>query len=138
MFPPPSRKVRRGMGIWTPYGYGHKERKMPFQDEWSHDASVQSMRRVFSSIEVAQRELLLCLNIAYLDPRLRRSREQALELFERTWARAVRKGVMDEKDAALLYLHCLARTLRLAGVEVSEDLMPKDEKIICLLRRDPL
>ncbi len=111
---------------------------MPFQDEWSHDASVQSMRRVFSSIEVAQRELLQRLNIAYLDLRLRRSREQALELFERTWARAYSKGVMDEKDAAPLYLHCLARTLRLAGIEVPEDLMPKDEKITRLLRRDPL
>jgi len=113
-----------------------EQKKMPFQDEWGRDASVQSMRRVFSSIEEAQRELLLCLNISSLDRRLRRSREQALELFERTWSKAVRKGMMNEKDAAPLYLHCLARTLRLSGVEVSEELLPRDEKIIHLLRKD--
>ncbi len=109
---------------------------MPFEDEWGHDPSVQSMRRVFSSMEKAQQELLLCLNISRLDRRLRCSREQALELFERTWSKAVRKGVMGEKDAAPLYLHCLARTLRSAGVEVSEELLPRDEKISQLFKKD--
>ena len=89
-------------------------------------------------MEEAQRELLLCLDISFLDRRLRRSREQALELFERTWSKAVRKGMMGEKDAAPLYLHCLARTLRSAGVEVSEELLPRDAKIIQLLNKDPL
>jgi len=110
---------------------------MPFKDEWSHDASVQSMRRVFSSMEEAQRKLLLCLNISFLDRRLRRSREQALELFERTWPKAVRRGTMGEKDAAPLYLHCLAQTLRLVGVEVPEELLPRDEKIIHFLKKEP-
>ncbi len=63
-----------------------------------------------------------CIRI-FLRPRLRRSREQALELFERAWHLAVRRGVMNEKDAALLYVHCLARTLRLAGVEVSRGIV---------------
>jgi hypothetical protein len=111
---------------------------MPSEDEWGHDPSVQSMRRVFSSMEEAQQELLLSLNISSSDRRLRRSREQALELFERAWHLAVRKGKMSEKDAAPLYLHCLARTLRLAGVEVPEELLPKDEKIIHLLQKGPL
>ncbi len=110
---------------------------MPFEDKWGHDASVQGMRRVFSSMEEVQRELLLCLNISFLDRRLRRSREQALELFERTWPKAVRRGMMGEKDAAPLYLHCLARTLRLAGVEVPEELLPRDEKILQLLKKEP-
>jgi hypothetical protein len=114
-----------------------EHKKMPFDDEWGHDATVQSMRRVFSSMEEAQQELLLCLNISFLDRRLRRSREQALELFERTWPKAVRKGMMGEKDAGPLYLHCLARTLRLAGVEVPEELLPRDEKIIHLLKKEP-
>ena len=114
-----------------------EQKKTPFQDEWGHDASVQSMRRVFSSMEEAQQELLSCLNISSLDRRLRRSREQALELFERTWSKAARRGMMGEKDAAPLYLHCLARTLRSAGVEVSEELLTKDEKIIHLLKKDP-
>ncbi len=105
------------------------------EDEWGHDPSVQRMRRVFFSIEEAQRELLICLNISFLDGRLRRSREQALELFERTWSKAIRKGTMGEKDAAPLYLHCLARTLRSAGVEVSEEFLPRDEAIVHLLRK---
>ena len=110
---------------------------MPFQDEWGRDPSVQSMRRVFSSMEEAQRELLLRLNISVLDRRLRRSREQALELFERTWSKAARRGMTGEEVAAPLYLHCLAQTLRLAGVEVPEELLPKDEKVIHLLKREP-
>ena len=112
------------------------QKKLPFEDEWGHDPSVQSMRRVFSSIEEAQRELLLYMNISFLDRRLRRSREQAFELFERTWSKAIRKGMMSEKDAAPLYLHCLARMLRSAGVEVSEELLPRNEKIVHLLKKD--
>ena len=106
------------------------------QDEWGRDPSVQSMRRVFSFIEAAQQELLLCLNLSCLDRRLRRSREQALEFFERTWPNAVRRGMMSEKDAAPLYVHCLARTLRLAGVEVPEELLPRDEKVIRFLQKE--
>jgi len=109
---------------------------MPFEDEWGRDPSVQSMRRVFSSIEEAQQEFLLCLNISCFDRRLRRSREQALELFERTWPKAVRRGMMSEKDAAPLYVHCLARTLRLAGVEVPGELLPRDEKVIRFLQKE--
>ena len=109
---------------------------MPFEDEWGRDPSVQSMRRVFSSIEEAQQEFLLCLNISCFDRRLRRSREQALELFERTWPKAVRRGMMSEKDAASLYVHCLARTLRLAGVEVPGELLPRDEKVIRFLQKE--
>ena len=113
-----------------------EQKKMPFQDEWGQDASVQSMRRVFSLIEEAQRELLLCLNISFLDPRLRRCREQALELFERTWSKAVRRGMTGEEDAAPLYLHCLAQTLRLAGVDVPDESLSRDEKIIRFLKKE--
>jgi len=88
-------------------------------------------------MEEAQREFLLCLNISVLDPRLRRSREQALELFERTWPKAARRGMMGEEVAAPLYLHCLAESLRLAGVDVPEGLLPRDEKLIHLLKKDP-
>jgi hypothetical protein len=114
-----------------------EQKKITFQDEWGHDPSVQSMRRVFSSMEEAQWEFLLCLKISVLDRRLRRSREQALELFERTWPKAARRGMMGEEAAARLYLHCLAQSLRLAGVEVPEELLPRDEKIIHLLKKGP-
>ena len=43
---------------------------------------------------------------------------------------------MDEEVAAPLYLHCLAESLRLAGVDVPEELLPRDEKIIDLLRKE--
>ena len=111
---------------------------MPSQDEWGRDPAVQSMRRIFSSMEEAQRQLLLCLNISVLDRRLRRSREQALELFERTWPKAARRGIMGEEGATSLYLHCLAESLRLAGVDVPEELLPRNEKVIHLLKKEPI
>ena len=115
-----------------------EQKKIPSQDEWGRDPSVQSMRRVFSSMEEAQRELLLRLNISVLDRRLRRSREQALELFERTWPKAARRGIMGEEGATSLYLHCLAESLRLAGVDVPEELLPRNEKVIHLLKKEPI
>ena len=108
---------------------------MPFEDEWGHDPSVQSMRRVFSYMEQAQQELLRHLNISRFDKRLRNVREQALELFEKAWPLAVRKGMIsEEKEAAPFYGHCLARALSSAGIEVPKDLMPRNEKIIRFLQ----
>jgi hypothetical protein len=110
---------------------------MPFEDEWGRDPSVQSMRRIFSLMEEAQQDLLKCLNIPLLDQRLRGCRKQALELFERTWPLAVRKGIMiSEKDAAPLYLNCLARALSSVGIEVPKELLSKDEKIICFVQKE--
>jgi len=112
-----------------------KEKKMPFEDEWGHDPSAQSMRRVFSYIEKAQHELLMRLNISFFDKRLRSVREQALERFERAWPLAVRQGIIgDEKEAAPFYLHCLARALSSVGVEVPKDWLPMNEKIFRFLK----
>jgi hypothetical protein len=44
--------------------------------------------------------------------------------------------MMSEKDAGPLYVHCLARMLRLAGIEVPEELLPKDEKVIRFLQKE--
>ncbi len=108
---------------------------MPFQDKWGHDPSVQSMRQVFSSMEEAQQKLLRHLHFSFFDPRLRDSREQALKLFERAWPLAVRQGIItNDKDAAPLYIHCLAKVFSSVGIEVSKDWLPGDEKIIRLLR----
>ena len=109
----------------------------PFEDEWGHDPSVQSMRRVFSFMEEAQHQLLRDLKISLFDQRLRRGRQQALELFEQTWPLAIRKGIItSEKDAAPLYLHCLVQALKLASIAVPNELLPKDEKIIHFLQRE--
>jgi hypothetical protein len=81
-------------------------------------------------MEEAQQELLKNLNVSLFDKRLRRVREQALERFEKTWLMAARQGVIgNEKEAASLYLHCLAKALSSAGVEVPKDLLPRDEKL---------
>ena len=110
---------------------------MPPQDEWGHDPSVQSMRRVFSLMEEAQQELLRRLNISLFDQRLRLSREQALELFEQAWPLANKQGIiLNEKDTAPLYIHCLARALGSLGVEVPNGLLPGDEKIIHFLQKE--
>jgi hypothetical protein len=109
--------------------------KMPLGDEWGHDPSVQSLRQVFSYMEKAQHELLTHLNISLFDKKLRSVREQALELFEKTWPQAVRQGIIgNEKEAAPFYIQCLVRALSSAGVIVPEDLLPRDEKIIRFLK----
>ena len=115
--------------------HDRNEKKTPSEDEWGHDPSVQSMRRVFSYMEEAQQELLRRLTISLFDQRLRHSREKALELFEQAWPLAIRQGmIISEKDAAPLYIHCLARALSLVGVEVPGALLPRDEKIIRFLQ----
>ena len=105
------------------------------QDEWGHDPSVRSMRRVFSFMEEAQHGLLFRLNISFFDKRLRSIREKALGLFEQVWPLAMRQRMISsEQDAAPLYIYCLARALGSAGVEVPEALFPADEKMIQFLK----
>jgi len=107
---------------------------MTIQDDWGRDPSVQSMRRIFAYMETAQKEFLERLNISSFDARLRRWREEAQVLFERVWPLASRGGVVvSESDTASLYLHCLARALRLSGVEVPNEALPTDEKILRFL-----
>jgi len=85
-------------------------------------------------METAQKKLLGRLNISPLDTRLRRWREEAQVLFERTWPLASRKGITgSEDDVASLYLHCLAQILLLSGVEVTNEALPSDNKILRLL-----
>ena len=109
----------------------------PFEDEWSHDSSVQSMRRIFSLMEEAQGQLLRDLKLSPFDQKLRRGREQALEIFEQAWPLAIRNGIVtSENDAAPFYLHCLAQALKLAPILVSDELLPKDEKMIRFLQKE--
>ena len=108
-----------------------------FEDEWGQDPSVQSMRRVFAFMEEAQAQLLRDLNISFFDQRLGRGRQQALELFEKTWPLAIKKGIItSEKDAAPFYLHCLVQALKTVRIEVPNEFLPKDEKIIRFLQKE--
>ena len=108
---------------------------MSFRDEWEHDPSVQMMRKIFSQMEKVQEELLRDLKISPFDQRLRDGREHARDLFERLWPIATRQGiVVGERDAALLYVHCLAHALSQRGVEVPTRVSEKDEKIVRFLK----
>ncbi len=110
---------------------------MPFQDEWARDPSVQMMRKVFFQMEKAQEELLRDLKISPFDQRLRDGREHARDLFERLWPLAAkRRIVVGEKDAALLYIHCLAHALRLRGAKASSKRLEENEEIVQFLKEN--
>ena len=99
-------------------------------DEWGRDPSVRFLRGVFRRIEIDQKNLLDFLQISPFDGRLRSWREATLRLFEETWAVAAERGLArDERSAGLVYLECLARTLRSNGVDVPVESMPHDEEI---------
>ncbi len=103
------------------------------RDEWGRDPSVLRMRQVFSYMEAAQIELLKQLRISQLDSRLGRAREIAKGFFERAWALSVSRGMdIGEEEAAVLYIHCLAESLRKCGVEVSAEVLPDDERLSAL------
>jgi hypothetical protein len=105
------------------------------RDEWGLDPSVQRMRRIFSRVEAAQKELLEQLNISTLDSRLRHVRYVAKGLFERTWSLAATRGLnVCEEEAAGIYTHCLARVLRVAGIEVPEGVLKTDERLRLLIK----
>lgn len=107
---------------------------MTDQDDWGHDPSVQSMRRLFARMEIIQKELLERFNISPFDARLRLRREGARTLFERLWPLAARRGVVvNEEDAASLYAHCLALTLRGDGLDVPDEALPCNERILKFL-----
>jgi hypothetical protein len=106
-------------------------------DAWGQDPSVRFLRQVFRRIETDQKNLLDQLHISPYDSRLRPWREATLRLFEKTWALAARKGLaQDEKGAALVYLACLAMTLRSEGINVPAEAMPDDEEISSILQED--
>jgi len=114
---------------------GQKQKAVFFEDDWGHDPSVRSMRRVFSFMEEAQHGLLGSLNISPFDKRLRSIREKALELFEQVWPLSIQQKIISsERDGAPLYAYCLARALGSVGVEVPKELLPKEEKMIRFLK----
>lgn len=108
---------------------------MPLRDEWDRDPSVQMMRKIFSQMEKAQGELLKDLDLSPFDQRLRDGREDARDLFERFWPIATRQGVVvGEREAASLYIHCLAHALSQRGVEAPKKASEENEKIVRFLK----
>jgi hypothetical protein len=104
-------------------------------DDWGRDPSVRAMRRVFASMEAAQKELLKALGLSPLDQRLRRWRERALGAFEASWARSARFGLeLSETEAGALYVHCLGKIMVRDGVDVPAGILPESEKLRKILK----
>jgi hypothetical protein len=68
--------------------------------------------------------------MAPFDERLRRFRDMALKLFEKTWMTATQKGIVEnEEDACVLYLYCLSYALSKSGIGVPSNALPEHKKI---------
>ena len=96
------------------------------RDEWGKDPSAQILRKVFKGMEKAQHELLKRLDILPYDLRIRRWRDQALALFERSWGVANRMGItIDEQTASAVYVHCLAKIMASEGINIPAGMLPE-------------
>lgn len=105
------------------------------RDEWGSDPSVRRMRNVFSHMEAEQSKLLKKLGMWPFDIRLRSAREEAKDVFERTWSLANSRGLnVDEKEIAGLYIRCLAWGLRKTGIQVSTEGLLCEEHLNVLLQ----
>jgi len=99
-------------------------------DEFGHDPSVQRMRKIFSSIEKAQWDMLEKMKISTFDDRLRNIRKTALDLFGKSFPLAVSKGMeLDEKESAGLYAFCFAQSLKLSGIIIPDNFLPENKQL---------
>jgi hypothetical protein len=100
------------------------------QDAFGHDPQIRYMRSVFVHIEKAQNTLLEKIGMDRFDERLRRFREMALKLFEKTLEIAMQRGIVEkEEDAAILYLYCFSYALSERGVVVPSNALPEHKEI---------
>lgn len=98
-------------------------------DEWGNDPQVRFLRKVFSEIEKAQKNLLNKVGISLLDERLRRIRDGALNVFEKAWSLSVRSNLpLDEKKLENLYIYSLAYVIERYRIEVPSEILPLDEE----------
>jgi hypothetical protein len=118
-----------------PSGKGDWYTVMNERDEWGSNPSVRKMRKVFSHMEAEQSKLLKKLAMSPFDIRLRNAREEAKDVFERTWSLANSRGLnVDEEEIAGLYMRCLAWGLRKTGIQVPTDGLPCEENLNVLLQ----
>ena len=96
-------------------------------DEWAQDPAVQTMRKVFKSMETSLDEILQALDISPFDFRLRVWLEKALAAFERSWGLAGQMGIrMDEKMAPAVYARCVVQVVGSEGIVIPRDLLPPE------------
>ncbi len=99
-------------------------------DEFGHDPSVQRTRKIFSSMEKTQWELLEKLKISPFDDRLRSIRKKALDLFGKSFPIAISKGMdLNEDASAGLYAFCLAQSLKPVGIDVPDNFLPDNKQL---------
>ena len=99
-------------------------------DDFGHDSSVQRMRKIFSSMEKAQWDILEKLKISTFDDRLRNIRKTALDLFGKSFPLAISKGMNLDEDASVgLYAFCLVQSLKLAGILIPDNFLPDNKQL---------
>ena len=99
-------------------------------DDFGHDPSVQRMRKIFSSMEKVQWDMLEKLKISTFDDRLRNIRKTALDIFGKSFQLAISRGMdLDEDASAGLYAFCLAQSLKPVGIDVTDDLLPNNKQL---------
>ena len=110
---------------------GSKKNAMAIEnDDFGHDPSVQRTRKIFSSMEKAQWDMLKKLKIYPFDDRLRNIRKTALDLFGKSFPLAISKGMdLDEDTSAGLYAFCLAQSLKLAGILIPDNFLPENKQL---------
>jgi hypothetical protein len=104
------------------------------EDTWGFDPQVRYMRRIFSRMESAHKDLLEAAGLSSYDSGVSRFRGMALLLFEKIWPQAVRKGIgHDEEGAASLYAQCLAHVLTTEGITLPSERFATDKAIAAFL-----
>ncbi len=104
------------------------------EDKWGSDPQVRFMRGIFSRIEKAHWEFLEKLGLSPFDLRLRRWRDGALYLFEKSIPNLQVFGLCFDDVAERLYLSCLAEVMERTGFPIERSLDPRDETMKEILR----
>jgi len=114
-----------------------KGKLVTFMDKWGQNPEILMMRQIFRQMEAGQDDLLEKLKISVFDPRLPRWRQQARVLFEQYGYQYMQTtGKRDEAQAGILYIHCLARVMRDAGIRVLYSFLPAAELFERFLREE--
>lgn len=104
-------------------------------DEWGRDPSIQRMRKIFSAMEELDRALIKSTDTSPFDTRLRAIRAMSLELFEKSYAHGLSKGVQPDNLFILeLFRHCHVTSFTKHGITVHGQDGKENHKIADLIR----
>ncbi len=108
---------------------------MKSNDEWGHDPSVQSMRKIFSNMEKAYHHYLISTGTKPFDGRLSDLKKEALALFENVHSTALSKRYqIDEKSYVEIYRLCLSHIFSAKKFKLPENLLPENNPFHALIR----